>query len=272
MSFETPRLRLAVLDWAGTTVDHGCFAPIAPFVETLERLGLEVTVAEARGPMGLLKLDHLRKLFELDRATAQFKAKYGRAWTEDDVRTAYDQHFIPLQLGCVRDCSKLLPGVLATVAALRGQGLKIATTTGYFSEAAELAYAAAADQGYKPDFNFNPGHVPAGRPAPWMVYRAMEAAGVYPPCCVVKVGDTVPDIEEGRAAGAWSVGVISTGSDVGLSEDEWNALAKPEQQRQLDTVGRKLRDAGAHFTIPSIADLPGLVAEIDRRLAAGERP
>jgi phosphonoacetaldehyde hydrolase len=269
---DTPRLRLAVLDWAGTTVDHGCFAPIAPFVETLKRLGLEATVADARGPMGLLKLDHLRKLFELESVSAQFKTKNGRAWTEEDVRTAYDTHFIPLQLGCVRDCSKLLPGVLATVAALRGQGLKIATTTGYFAEAAKLAYAAAAEQGYKPDFNFNPGDVPAGRPAPWMVFRAMEAAGVFPPHSVIKIGDTIPDIEEGRAAGVWSVGVISTGSEIGMSEEEWNSIAKPEQQRLMDIVGRKLRDIGAHFTIPSIVDLPGLVTEIDRRMAAGERP
>jgi phosphonoacetaldehyde hydrolase len=263
---------LAVLDWAGTTVDHGCFAPVAPFVETFRRLGLEVSVAEARGPMGLLKLDHLRKLFELESVSTQFRARSGRAWTEDDVRAAYDQHFIPLQLGCVRECSRLVPGLLPAVAALRVRGLRIGTTTGYFRQAAELAYAAAAEQGYVPDCNFNPDDVPAGRPAPWMVFRAMEATGVYPPRCVVKVGDTIPDIEEGLAAGTWSVGVISTGSDVGLSEAEWNALSRAEQQRRLDAGGRKLREAGAHFAIPSIADLPGLVAEIDRRLAAGERP
>jgi phosphonoacetaldehyde hydrolase len=272
MSRETPRLRLAVLDWAGTTVDHGCFAPVAPFVETMRRLGIELSVAQARGPMGLLKLDHLRKLFELESVSAQFRARQGREWTEDDVRTAYDQHFIPLQLGCVQQCSRLVPGLLPAVAALRERGLKIGTTTGYFRDAAELTYAAAAEQGYRPDCNFNPGDVPTARPAPWMVFRAMEATGVYPPCCVVKVGDTLPDIEEGLAAGAWSVGVIATGSDVGLSEAEWNALSTAERQRQLEAVGRKLREAGAHFAIPSIADLPALVTEIDRRLAAGQRP
>ncbi len=58
-------IRLVVFDWAGTTVDHGSFAPVTPFVEALARHGVRVTTAEARGPMGLHKRDHLVALFRL---------------------------------------------------------------------------------------------------------------------------------------------------------------------------------------------------------------
>jgi len=62
--------------------------------------------------------------------------------------------------------------------------------------------------------------VPAGRPEPWMLLRAMEEMRVFPPSCVVKVGDTEADIAEGLNAGAWTVGVTRTGNYVGLDREQ----------------------------------------------------
>ncbi len=42
-------------DWAGTTVDYGCFAPLEVFMKIFQKRGVEITAAEARKPMGLLK-------------------------------------------------------------------------------------------------------------------------------------------------------------------------------------------------------------------------
>ncbi len=39
-------LQLVVFDWAGTTVDHGCFAPVVPFQELFRARGVDLTVAE----------------------------------------------------------------------------------------------------------------------------------------------------------------------------------------------------------------------------------
>ena len=61
----TPRIKLVVLDWAGTAVDHGSFAPVAAFVAAFRGRGVEVTAQQARAPMGLEKRDHLRALARL---------------------------------------------------------------------------------------------------------------------------------------------------------------------------------------------------------------
>ncbi|MBI5287567.1 MAG: phosphonoacetaldehyde hydrolase, partial [Chloroflexi bacterium] len=89
---------------------------------------------------------------------------------------------------------------------------------------------------------------------------------------VLKVGDTVPDIGEGLNAGCWSAGVVATGSDLGLSDAEFSALAADERSVRMDAVRDRLLDAGAHDVVDSIRDVPRLVEEIDARLAAGERP
>ena len=87
-----------------------------------------------------------------------------------------------------------------------------------------LTYAAAAEQGYTPDHNVTPGDGPAGRPAPWMIYRNMEALGVYPAVRRRENRRHRARHDEGLAAGVWSIGVTHTGSDVGLTAKDFAAL------------------------------------------------
>jgi phosphonoacetaldehyde hydrolase len=256
------KVRLVVFDWAGTTVDHGCFAPVTPFVEAFTRHGVTVMPAQARVPMGLEKKDHLRELFLLPDVAAQWNKVHGRPWTEADVEALFENDFRPRQLEVVPRHSKLIPGLLDCVAELRKRGIKIGTTTGYFRAAADVVLAAARVQGYHPDSNVIPEDVSAGRPLPWMIFRNMEALGVYPPSAVLKVGDTVPDIHEGLNAAAWSVGVVRTGSEVGLSEDDL-ARTPPQRLGELLQAARdKLLQAGAHAVIDTLAELPGLIDAI----------
>ena len=44
-----------VLDWSGTTADAYVLAPAVVFVEVFKRQGIEISMSEARGPMGLAR-------------------------------------------------------------------------------------------------------------------------------------------------------------------------------------------------------------------------
>jgi phosphonoacetaldehyde hydrolase len=259
-------IQLVVLDWAGTTVDFGCFGPVESFAKALRRHGVSPTAGQVRGPMGSAKKDHLRALLRLPELSDQWRAHHGRAWDESDVERIYRDDYVPLQMETIADHDRLVPGLLPVVADLRGRGIKVATSTGYFREAARLVFDSASRQGYARDLDVLPDEVPAGRPAPWMIFRAMEALGIYPPSSVLKVGDTPVDIAEGRNAGAWSVGVIASSSEVGLSEDAWAALPELERRAIVDSARSKFDRAGAHATIETLAELPGLVADLERRM------
>jgi phosphonoacetaldehyde hydrolase len=260
-----------ILDWAGTAVDHGSRAPLVAFVRAFAARGVAVTPEEARGPMGLSKKDHLRALLRLPAVARRWRERHGGAATEDDVDDLY-RRFMPLQLEVIDEYAGLVPGLLDCVGVLRGRGLAVGATTGYFREAAERLVRCAAAQGYRPDHCVCAEEVPAGRPAPWMVFRTMEALGVFPPAAVVKVGDTVPDIGEGLSAGAWSVGVVRSSSEVGCTAPEWAALPPPERQRRSASCRAKLLAAGAHAVVDTLAELPAVLDELDARLGRGERP
>ncbi len=264
-------IKLVVLDWAGTTIDYGCLAPTGAFVAAFAARGVAVTTADARGPMGTHKKDHIRAMLRAAGVAAGWRAAAGRDWTEADVEDLY-RDVTPRQLAAAERHSALVPGVVELARTLRAAGVKIAGTTGYFRAAADAVLAAAARQGYAPDFNICADEVPAGRPAPWMIFRCMEALGVYPPAAVVKVGDTVVDVEDGRNGGCWSVGVIDSGSEMGLSADAFAALAEDEKEARRAAIGNRFFGAGAHAVIDSLAELPALVAEFATCLGRGERP
>lgn len=264
-------IQLVIFDWSGTTVDHGCLAPVMAFLQTFARHGITLTPAEVRGPMGLDKKEHLRALLQVPQIAQRWLETHGRAWNEPAVDELYHD-LIPLQLEAIDGHSRLVPGLLACVAELRSRGIRLGATTGYFRQAAERVAAAAGQQGFVPDHRVCADEVPAGRPAPWMIFRTMEALGIFPPFVVVKVGDTVPDIAEGRNAAVWSLGVTRSSSEVGCTEEEFERLAQPEQHLRLAAARRKLFEAGAHAVLESVAELPEVLADLVRRLQRGETP
>jgi phosphonoacetaldehyde hydrolase len=268
---DATRIRLVILDWAGTTVDHGSRAPLMAFVRLFAERGVEVTSEEARGPMGLSKRDHLRALLQMPAVARRWRERHGRDATEDDLDELY-RRFIPLQLEVLDEFADLVPGLLDCARVLRGRGIAVGATTGYFREAARRVYRCAAAQGYQPDHCVCAEEVSAGRPAPWMIFRTMEALGVFPPAAVLKVGDTVPDIGEGLAAGAWSVGVVRSSSEVGCTAAEWAALPPPEQERRSASGRGKLLAAGAHAVVDTLAELPAVLDTFNARLGRGEKP
>jgi phosphonoacetaldehyde hydrolase len=260
-----------IFDWAGTTVDHGCRAPVMPFVRTFAARGVGITPEEARGPMGLGKKDHIRALVQQPEVARRWRERHGTEATEDDVDDLY-RRFMPLQLEVVDEYAGLVPGLLDCIGELRSRGIAIGATTGYFRAAAQRVYHAAATQGYQPDHCVCAEEVPEGRPAPWMMFRIMETLGVFPPAAVVKVGDTVPDIGEGLGAGAWSVGVVRSSSEVGCTVDEWAALPSAEQQQRSANCRARLLAAGAHAVVDTLAELPTLLDGLNARMSRGDKP
>ena len=82
-----------------------------------------------------------------------------------------------------------------------------------------------------------------------MCYQNAMRMGVYPMQAMVKVGDTLPDIEEGLNAGMWTVGISLTGNLLGLNETEFNALAPEARQAAQEKIAAQLFEAGAHYVI-----------------------
>ena len=123
-------IRAVIFDWAGTTGDYGCFAPVQAFQEAFAYHGVPVTLEETRKPMGMLKRDHIRTRLRMERIARVWEETHGRPAGEEDVEAVYAQ-FEPKLFSILDRFSTPKPFAVETAAALREMGLKIGSTTGY---------------------------------------------------------------------------------------------------------------------------------------------
>jgi len=261
-----------IFDWAGTTVDFGCFAPVHVFLQIFQEIGIQVTMEEARGPMGMLKKDHIRTMLHMPRIKRLWEEKYGREFTENDVDDLYAS-FEPLLLTSLKEYTEPLPEVIETVQILRAKGLKIGSTTGYTDSMMKIVTAGAKEQGYEPDYWISPDSTDSyGRPYPYMIFRNIEVLRLTAPWKVVKVGDTAADIKEGLQAGVWSVGVLVGSSQMGKSYDEFVNCSEMAKKQAIQRAEQAFIEYGADFTIQTMKELPQLIEKINRLLAQGKRP
>ncbi|MDR3141409.1 MAG: phosphonoacetaldehyde hydrolase [Tannerellaceae bacterium] len=252
------KVECIIMDWAGTAVDFGCFAPVGAFMKAFEEKGVRPTDEEIRLPMGKAKVEHIRALLEMERIRSQFAAACHREWNADDVaeiNKSFERHLF-LTLACYADP---IPGVVETMGILREQGIKIGSTTGYTRAMMDIVQPEAAKRGYTVDSCVTPDGLPAGRPAPFMIFRNMINLNVQHPDCVVKVGDTIEDVREGLHAKVHVVGVIMGSSELGLSAGEIEKLPPGELSKRMNAAGDRMLQAGAHHVLDSIEELPLLI-------------
>lgn len=267
----TDRIQAAILDWAGTVVDHGSRAPMGAFVKAFAQFGVAITIDDARGPMGMAKRDHISAVIHAPSVKAAWTARHGKAPGEADIDAVFDV-FEPMNVASVLDHADFIPGALEALAALKERGIRIGSTTGYTRPIMEKLLPVAAAGGYSPELVVCAGDLPAGRPSPLMMWYSLAKMGVWPAWTVVKVDDTPVGVAEGRNAGTWTVGLALTGNIAGLSQEELAALSDTERAAIRARASAEMAAEGADLVIDSIADLPGAVATLDAWLTAGRRP
>lgn len=259
-------IEAVIFDWAGTTVDYGSLAPVIAFKRAFKDAGIELSDDDIRRDMGMAKWDHIGKILELDDVKQQWEQKYSDLPTEDDRKKIYAS-FQKSLLHYLREYTELKSGVLKTFNYLKEYGIKVATTTGYTAEMMNIVQDKAAAAGYAPELVVTSEDVDGlGRPSPAMIQFIMKRFNIDDPKKVIKVGDTLVDIEEGQNAGVKTVGIVEGSSLMGLSQIEFDELDNEEQIAKRNEVKRKFETVNADFVIDNIFDLVQIIEYLNESM------
>lgn len=215
---------------AGTTVaDRGDV--LAAFDEALAAAGLSATPGQLSGVRGAAKREAFRTLVGAQSALVGEALATRSEAVYQDFRARLEAKF--------RDGGvAAIPGAERTFDWLRARGIRVALNTGFEADMQRLILAALGWDRGRVDAALCGDDVPAGRPAPYMIFRAMERTGVASVHEVMAVGDTELDLRAGWNAGvAANVGVLSGA-------------------HRLDQLER----APHTHLIDSVAELPSLLA------------
>jgi phosphonatase-like hydrolase len=203
-------IEVAVLDVAGTTVDEGGAVYRA----------LADAVAVSGGPV---PHDAVQRWMGTDKRTAiagLLTEATGSPPLAAVVELAYEDFRVRLTRAYTETPPRPMPGAVDAFAALRALGVRVALTTGFSRDIAEPLLAQLGWDAGVLDAVVCADDVLAGRPAPYMIFRAMELTGVVDVRCVLVAGDTVVDLRAGIHAGAGAVVGVTSGK---LDWDELGA-------------------------------------------------
>ncbi|HWS87765.1 MAG TPA: phosphonatase-like hydrolase [Pyrinomonadaceae bacterium] len=189
--------RLVAFDMAGTTVkDEGRVADA--FLFALREHGIEVAPEQ---------LSRVRGSSKREAVLGFIPEGADRARRAETVYNSFREHLARLyNEGGVEP----VEGAEETFRRLRRRGVRVALNTGFDREITGLLLSSLRwDEGVV-DAVVCGDDVKRGRPAPDLIFRAMEAAGVSDAGQVMNVGDTVLDLRAGQNAGVrWNVGVLT---------------------------------------------------------------
>jgi|SRR5579872_5396938 len=196
-------IRLVIFDIAGTIVeDHG--EVLFSFERALKTNGVSVEENELREWKGASKREVVRYFVERQTGANALTANQRIDKAYGDFRQILEDHYqnngmVPVQ------------GATATFDWLLHHNIHIATTTGFYREVNDLILKKA---GWKKIFRASvcSDDVAMGRPAPFMIFHAMEAAQVTDVSQVINVGDTPLDLQAGVNAGVRGIIGVLTGT------------------------------------------------------------
>ena len=222
---ELSSIQLVMFDLAGTTVDDrkaGASLVVSALVRAFASAGIQISPEAIHPHRGREKIAAIRSILEANQLVGP----------ADQIH-----EFFLAELSGQLALLEEIAGAADVFRHLKERGIRVAVGSGFPTDIVDriIAQLGWNDAGLI-DYAGSAQRVGAGRPDPAMIRHAMRCLGVSDPKSVLKVGDTRADIEEGRNAGAWTVGVL-TGSQ---SRDD-------------------LADAGADFILPSIREVPGLL-------------
>ncbi|MBI3979494.1 MAG: phosphonatase-like hydrolase [Chloroflexi bacterium] len=205
-----PRLPvdLVAFDMAGTTVRDDGVVPYA-FRRALEPCGVHPTDEEVAAVRGVGKRDAL--------ATLMAGALRGRGGAEVGavVTAAYERFATCLRAAYAEGPLAEAPGASEIIDWLRRQGVKVALTTGFDPATRDLIIRRLGWDDGRLDAVVSAEEVALGRPAPYMLFRAMKLTRVRDVRRLAGVGDTAVDLEAATNAGArFAVGVLGGAHDL----------------------------------------------------------
>jgi phosphoglycolate phosphatase len=188
---------------AGTTIDDHGLVYLA-LRQSVEETGASVADADLQQWMGTDKLTAIGALMRLG----------GIEPSPTSAAVAFERFHAILAAHYRAEPPVPLPGVEDALRTLRAHGVAVALTTGFDDEVAQpLLEALGWEVGSHVDAVVTTSDVPAGRPAPYLIFRAMERTGIDDVRDVLAAGDTLVDLGAARNAGVTAIGVLSGALD-----------------------------------------------------------
>lgn len=261
--------QVVIFDWVGIVVDFGFFVLIQIFVEVFVEFGVQVSLEEVCGLMGMGKWDYICIFCDILVIVECYCVVFGCLFSDDDVIVIYEC-FMLLQIEKIVEYLVLIFGVLQVIVEFCGMGLKIGFCFGYLVVVMEKVVVLVEINGYVVDYVVVIDEVFNGWL--WLVQVLVNVIvlGIDDVVVCVKVDDIWLGIFEGCCVGMWMVVLICLGNVLGFIYEQYKVLLVVELECEWMCIEQMFEGLCLYYLIEIIVDLLVVVCDINVCLVCGE--
>jgi phosphonoacetaldehyde hydrolase len=259
-----------ILDWAGTTIDYGSMTPIYAMLSAFKHFDIVLDAETIRKYMGLHKLIHIQSMLNEEIVKKQWEDQTNLTLIELSKAIFAKLLITTREEALIR--SNPISGVVEFMNTMRENDIKFGSTTGYTRVMMNSIIPIAEEMGIYFDSVVTPDEVPYGRPYPFMIYKNAINMETFPLWKMIKIGDTIADIQEGINAGMWVIALTRCGNEVGFDENEIKDIPSDVLSMKINVAERKFIEEGAHYVADSIANTYEILEDINKKIGYGIMP
>lgn len=257
-------IRLAVFDLGGTIVDKYSLSPFISLKQAFKNKRINVNNNLIYKDMGMDKHEHIGEILN-DKYTRKIWFKlYGEYPNSSSVMSVYDE-FIKYQMDEGIKNIDILPETKNTINWLKANNIKTGVTTGFSRPIMNAIKEKLIDDDIHIDKYVSSTCLgKPGRPNPHMMNEIINSLSIADRKRVIKVDDTVIGIEEGKNAGAITVGVAKYSTNMKMTEyNQDKNMSKEEYVERLKNSREALWEANPDYVIDSLDELPRVIKHIN---------
>ena len=231
-------IEAVIFDLSGTLVDFGSLATIQAMQKIFKSKGIILSKDIINLNMGIKKEKHIKKI--LSHPLIKFKLKNKRKLSKSDIKKMI-KDFDKELIFKVKKNLNIIPNVKKIIDILKKNNIKIGITTGYPKKITKIIINYLKKNKIFFNSTVSDDEVKNGRPSPDMCKKNLINMQIINPRKCIKVDDSFSGIVEGKRSKMMTVGLISTGIQLGLSKKDLARIPKKKKNKLFQTVKNKFK-------------------------------
>lgn len=246
-------INAVIFDLSGTLVDYGSLATIITMRKTFQSKGIKITNEIIKKDMGIKKKIHIKRILNNPLVKSKWFEKYNSSIKKKEFENLcleFDK-LLPI---IVKKNLNIIPNVKKIIKFLKKNNIKIGITTGYPKKITKIILNFLNSKKIFVDCCVCVDEVKNGRPKPDMCLKNLKQLKIYNPKKCIKVDDSISGITEGRKAKMITVGLVSTGIQMGLSKSEYKKMNKSKLKNKITKIKKEFKSFNADLVVNNLYD------------------
>lgn len=241
-------IKAVIFDLSGTLVDFGSLATVDTMKSIFKSRGIIITNEIIKKDMGIKKNNHIKKILKNPIINTKWIKKYKKPISSSEFSILCSEFDNELKSN-VKKKLNLIPNVIKIIKILKKNRIKTGISTGYPKKITQIILNYLKKKNIRFNSCVSDDEVKNSRPNPDMCIKNLKNLKIKNSKHCIKIDDSISGILEGKNAKMLTVGLISTGIQVGLSKISYKKKSEKNKKAMNKLIKYNFKKIGTNYVV-----------------------